>query len=383
MPSRSLIYWFDTKSYLQDFYRIMSWTLGTCRYRGCFVIMFVCNFLLWFHHQHEFWINPDQHRVHFATNYTLPPFQHTDSVWNMNQYTQFKNFLSSWPSNRPKAAVYFLIGMRHSKLKTALQSLDKYFNDHFHYPVIIFHELDNRKHLLNVTSWSKSYIVFQEITFSLPSFIPHKFEHKNCDFNTTLGYRHMCRFHSKLVYEQPIMRLIDYAWRLDDDSELRSSINVDLFLYMQQNDIEYGYQVVTLDNAQCVAGLWDAARQYVKNKNIHAEVFHQWENRWMFYNNFELSKVSFWLSQQYQGYIEYIDQLGGIYYSRWGDAPIKSIGVSMFMPKRKIHSFSFISYRHSGFWNPWNPPAIRYYLHTIDSLALLQKLIKIKFSVKE
>ena len=302
-----------------------------------------------------------QYPAHLDKNYTLPPvnlqyppvFATNHSLPSKEQYGQFKEFISLWPPEKPKAAIYFLIAIeRLSLLHKALKSVDKYFNDRFHYPVIIFHEPNARNDLFNITSWSTSYIVYQEITFKLPPFIPFDYKYKNCTSHTK-GYRHMCRFHSKLVYEQPIIKLLDYAWRLDDDSELLSPIEVDVFQFMQKNDIEYGYQVIIKGEARCVDGLWDAARHYVTNNNITTQFFPHLEGRRIFYNNFELSKVSFWLSKEYQDYVEYIDQLGGIYYKRWGDAPIKSIALSLFVPRQKIHNFTFISYNHQWYWNPW------------------------------
>ena len=41
-----------------------------------------------------------------------------------------------------------------------------------------------------------------------------------------------------------------------------------------------------------------------------------------------------------------VDQAGGIYYHSWGDAPIKTIAVTMFVPQSKIHQFRDISYKH-------------------------------------
>ena len=41
-----------------------------------------------------------------------------------------------------------------------------------------------------------------------------------------------------------------------------------------------------------------------------------------------------------------MDKLGGIYYYRWGDAPIKTIGVSLFMRKGNLHWFKDINYTH-------------------------------------
>ena len=166
------------------------------------------------------------------------------------------------------------------------------------------------------------------------------------------------------------MKLIDYVWRLDDDSDLLSPVEVDVFQYMQQNDIEYGYQMIVVDAPHCMVGLWDAARQYVASNNITTQFFHQWSDIQMFYNNFELSKLSFWLSRQYQEYIEHIDQLGGIYYNRWGDAPIKSIAVSMFMPKRKLRNFRNISYQHNSYRNHWDANHTSFWKYT---LALSQR----------
>ena len=48
------------------------------------------------------------------------------------------------------------------------------------------------------------------------------------------------------------------------------------------------------------------------------------------------------MSQEYQEFIEYIDHLGGIYYRRWGDAPIKTIAVSMFVPRNNTHKYADI-----------------------------------------
>ena len=353
-------------------------------YIGCYVTVYLsmCIIFLSINHQYTYLINIsiNHHQLkthHFGTNHTLPPlnlqyptlfdanytlppvnlqyppvFATNHSLPSKEQYGQFKEFLSLWPSNRPKAAIYFLIAKeRPSLLRKALKSVDKYFNDRFHYPVIIFHEPNARNDLFNITSWSTSYIVYQEITFKLPPFIPVNYKFKNCTYRSR-GYRHMCRFHSKLVYEQPIIRLLHYAWRLDDDSKLLSQIEVDVFQFMQRNSIEYGYQVIVEEDARCVDGLWDAARHYVTDNNITTQFFQQMEGR-VFYNNFELSKVSFWLSKEYQDYMEYIDQLGGIYYKRWGDAPIKSIALSLFMPRQNIHNFTSISYNHLWYWNPW------------------------------
>ena len=39
----------------------------------------------------------------------------------------------------------------------------------------------------------------------------------------------MCRFHSNLIYQQPIIAELEYKLRLDDDSLVTSPIEYDLF----------------------------------------------------------------------------------------------------------------------------------------------------------
>ena len=79
--------------------------------------------------------------------------------------------------------------------------------------------------------------------------------------------------------------------------------------------------------------------------------FGNWSVGLVYYNNFEVSALSLWRSTDYQDYIEYIDSLGGIYYYRWGDAPIRTLAVTLFVPSTKIHQFTDIPYKHQLVYN--------------------------------
>ena len=163
-----------------------------------------------------------------------------------------------------------------------------------------------------------------------------------------LDYRHMCRFQAKLLYEQPIVQDLEYIFRLDDDSFMTHNITYDLFQFMKDEDKWYGYMFKVYDPKQCVRGLWNATQKYIKKHQVKPTFFKRWPEQSMFYNNFEISKLQFWKSEEYREYIDYIDGLGGIYYYRWGDAPIKSLGLSLFMPESKMHQFQNIGYRHQN-----------------------------------
>ena len=67
------------------------------------------------------------------------------------------------------------------------------------------------------------------------------------------------------------------------------------------------------------------------------------------WSNFEIGDLRFWRSQAYVDFFNHLDQAGGFYYERWGDAPVHSIGAALFARKDQIHFFDDIGYRHEPF----------------------------------
>ena len=153
----------------------------------------------------------------------------------------------------------------------------------------------------------------------------------------------MCRFHAKTVYDQPILVGLQYVLRLDDDSFVLKPVGYDIFRLMRDRRILYGYVLLRPDS--CLDGLLPVAKEFMRTRNITATKL-QSPLRTTFYNNFELSDLDFWRSPEYRDYIDFIDQKGGIYYHRWGDAPIKTIAVTALIPKNRTHHFQDIVYRH-------------------------------------
>ena len=260
---------------------------------------------------------------------------------------RLRRLLHDWPSDKPKAVIYYLT--RTAKLESlnlSLKSLDKQFNDKFRYPIIIFHEDELVPNIPNIRMYTNSAIFFQQVKFSIPSFLPRPVPLVVPYSRKGFGYRHMCRFHAKIVYQLPVLWGFDYYMRLDDDSFFLSNVTYDWFKYMRDNDYLYGYKRIQQDLPIVIRGLWKAAKDYIIKKEIKTQFFQKFNHRSMFYNNFEISAASIWQNSNYSEYIDYIDRLGGIYYYRWGDAPIKTTAVTMFVPRQRTHKFDDIAYTH-------------------------------------
>ncbi|CBN77597.1 Glycolipid 2-alpha-mannosyltransferase, C-terminal fragment, family GT15 [Ectocarpus siliculosus] len=55
-----------------------------------------------------------------------------------------------------------------------------------------------------------------------------------------------------------------------------------------------------------------------------------------FYTNFEVARIQMLRSSWYQDWFNAVDKTGSIFYNRWGDAPIRFLGLAMHLPADKI-----------------------------------------------
>ncbi|GAA5820844.1 hypothetical protein JCM11251_001841 [Rhodosporidiobolus azoricus] len=175
-----------------------------------------------------------------------------------------------------------------------------------------------------------------------------------------IGYRNMCRFFSKFHHLHPALVNYEYIWRLDEGIEFFCDLKEDPFLTMQSTSSLYGFSNLDTEALFVVPTLWEQTQTFMTAaKEEHPEWFPEgrdegfllnkegeW-NRVMYYNNFEIVHRSFMESEAYQAYVDFLDHAKGFYLERWGDAPVRTIGLSYFAPKEKIHDFSAVSgYRH-------------------------------------
>jgi len=277
-----------------------------------------------------------------------------------------------------KAVIVYLARSRAkdiANLKRSLSLLDVNFNDQFNYPVIVFHEDFDEKLMENIRNVTRSDLKFEKVKFEIPDFLNREEipEFVYVDwFKFPIGYRHMCRFFSGLIFQHPALKDYDWYWRLDTDSFLLDKIDYDIFRFMQKHNYMYGYIAIQKDHPAVVKGLWDITKKYIEDNNIQPTFLHKFTpdgvwDRSYYYTNFEISNLNFWRSDEFMNYFKYIDRSGGIYKYRWGDHVIHLLAVSMFIPENQVHRFSDIAYQHQGFINN--------YTIELDKFTKLKNLI--------
>jgi len=164
-------------------------------------------------------------------------------------------------------------------------------------------------------------IYLNHIHFTTPPWLDEEEIKKDIEENEdpawrTLGYRHMCRFYSLLIYD----RLIELGYkkmsRLDDDSWILSKIT-EMF------------QLVNPDKPYICRLILDENPNYAKHMDTFIQEY--FDSSFDFdktienipFNNFFILDLSLYQQKPILDYLKTVDYNGGIYKHRWGDALVQ------------------------------------------------------------
>lgn len=263
-------------------------------------------------------------------------------------------------------------------LKTCLYFLFRNFNKKYNYPVIILHEGDydsksQEEITQSVRENHRHLVKFKEIEkddFKVPK---HLDEAKikslvalqPVPYWRNLKYRLMCNFWVQHFWKYT--EGYDYVMRLDDDSIIEEPISNDLFATFAAKDLVYLSNIVHIDCGLCNYGMKDLfERIFPQSKDkLNEGLFVQakltpgstyfdrfktlcsiidgkecalkefiTEMPLMYYNNFFVTSTKFWKQENVKQAIDKINQHGGIFYYRYGDAPIHTVLVTLLEPNK-------------------------------------------------
>lgn len=275
-----------------------------------------------------------------------------------------------------------------SMLEISINKLYENYNSKYHQSILIFHEGDFSSTDQNDIKKGRSEISFHQIEFNVPDFLDKSLipdvwvSSAGPEYGQwSMGHRHMCRFYTLQLFDIVSELGFDWVCRFDDDSILHSPIDYDIFEFMANQGYEYGYRVDSKEPWRLTEGFSDALQKYIGDHKI-APTFldeHLWRpgledhirnfiyklssfrfpllkdnlkesgkyDNWGYFNNFFISKVSFWKSESVQHFLHHFDKLGASYVHRWNDLILQSSAVQIFMQKEKVHKFQDWTYEHA------------------------------------
>lgn len=278
---------------------------------------------------------------------------------------------------RANATIMCLV--RESELEgliSSMKQVEDKFNKKFRYPWTL---MNNRPFTedfkLRISKETDAEIHFVEIPSSLwdvPASVDVRKMKKGMKalaaqklpYATMTSYRNMCRFNSGNFYQVPHMKQFKYYWRVEPSVSYYCDIDYDLFQFMEDNDKVYGFVATLYEIAETIPTLWKTTMDFVQKhpqylnpngaydfllNDIQLPAKHKLAQGYStchFWSNFEIGNMDFFRGEAYTNWFNALDEAGGFYYERWGDAPVHSIGVGLFADKSKVHWFRDIGYRH-------------------------------------
>lgn len=324
-------------------------------------------------------------------------------------------------TSTPRANAAFVVLARNKELEGVVQSLksiERHFNRWWHYPYVFLNDGDfDQVFMDTVKNYTSSPVEFGKIDRSMwgfPDWVDHEVARegirKQGDAAIMYGgmesYHHMCRFYSGFFYKHPLLMKYEWYWRLEPEIKYFCDITYDPFLEMINHNKTYGFTIAVKELRETVPnifryasaykrlnnleskGLWEmflerpatedeGKSQDEKKKNNLPEEVLQSEpgqnalpeidpeamegesyNMCHFWSNFEIARLDFFRSKEYEDFFQMMDRSGGFWMERWGDAPIHSLAAGALLGPGDIHYFRDFGYRHTTIQHcPANAPA--------------------------
>ncbi|KAN0077987.1 glycosyltransferase family 15 protein [Tylopilus felleus] len=278
------------------------------------------------------------------------------------------------PTTPPRANATFVILCRNSDLDGVIQSVrsaEDRFNREYKYPYVFLNEEpfneEFQRRVAVLSSVPMEFGIIPPEHWYQPSWIDEqratdvrkKMEADSIIYGGSLSYRNMCRYNSGFFFRHPLLQKYRYYWRIEPWVHFHCDIPSDPLLFMQDHNKTYGFTISLYEFQATIPSLWDTVKQFARSRpevlnpdsalkfisddnGVNYNLCHFW-------SNFEIADMDFWRGEAYMSFFEYLDQAGGFYYERWGDAPVHSIAASLFLPRSSIHFFDEIGYEHPPF----------------------------------
>jgi mannosyltransferase len=268
----------------------------------------------------------------------------------------------------------------------SMVDLERTWNHKFNYPWTFFNDEPFSEEFKKKTSGAtKAKCRYEQIPdehWAMPNWIDDQIYEESAkvlkengvQYGNTSSYHRMCRWNSGMFYKHPALDNMQYYWRVEPDVRFFCDVDYDVFRYMKDNDKTYGFTINLYDDPKTLPTLWPETVKFLAE---HPDYLHEESAiKWLtdditrpkhnqkaqgystchFWSNFEIAKLDFWRSPQYEEYFAHLDRAGGFFYERWGDAPVHSIALGLFEDRKKIHWFRDIGYQHTPFFQCPNSP---------------------------
>ncbi|EEB05580.1 alpha-1,2-mannosyltransferase [Schizosaccharomyces japonicus yFS275] len=261
---------------------------------------------------------------------------------------------------------------RNADLNEMIETVWNYesrFNKRYHYPWVFLNDEPFNEEFKSIIGR----LVSGDVTFGtvpkhhwqLPDWIDRQVASArwmqlgadNVLYGAMESYHHMCRYFSGFFYKHSLLEPYRYYWRIEPGTRLLNGVPYDPFRILIQENKTYGFNIAIHEIEETVPSLWNTTLEFLGQHPSALAPNNLWN--WIsslngteysmchFWSNFEIADLEFFKSDIYNAYFDFLDKKGGFFYERWGDAPVHSIALALFLDRSKIKFFDEIGYSHA------------------------------------
>mmetsp|Transcript_10802 Transcript_10802/g.28347 ORF Transcript_10802/g.28347 Transcript_10802/m.28347 type:complete len:313 (-) Transcript_10802:67-1005(-) len=251
-------------------------------------------------------------------------------------------------------------------LLDSLLSLKKFiFEEHDYYPILLLNDgtitasdLAKYRRVMN-----PSLILEERMSLDVPAYLKYRMpplripEHL---FGRTVKERSLCRYRAGEFLRIGVLQSFDWFMLMEPGVRILDAFSFDPFVFMESEQLDYGYAASGFDAVETTAGLWDLTQEYFLHEDlpfaIPERVAHIASgsdyDRSTIYPAFEIAKMSALRSKLMYKFFSYIDWSGGFYSKGYCAPAVRQLQISGFLHPDRIHHFRTLPIQYGPFLSP-------------------------------
>ncbi|KAI7863467.1 nucleotide-diphospho-sugar transferase [Spinellus fusiger] len=295
----------------------------------------------------------------------------------------WEDVLQQSPDVRVKAALVTLVHEAELyTLRSTIMDIEARWNARHGYPWVI---LSDQPLTLRFRTWiraaTKAPIYFGQVSpaeWNEPEWIDQKKSERaalGMDINKVqneerLHWRKMTRYTAGFLAQHPLLKDLEYYWRVQADARYQCDILQDPFEMMKRENKKLAFAAFSRESSTTTPQLWQAVQSFMNENRRDVYPLDQTIYPWvmeldrekkaqalqqpinsashcMAVNNFMIASLDFLRSKAYKDFFHSLDMTGGFFYEGWSDSYIHTIAAALFLKHQQVHYVQNLGYHYS------------------------------------
>ncbi|KAI8347342.1 nucleotide-diphospho-sugar transferase [Blakeslea trispora] len=271
-------------------------------------------------------------------------------------------------------------------LRVSMLDIEDRFNRLYGYPWIIISEKAlSRKFRQWITSSTTAPVFFGQapaIEWNEPYWVDIQLAEKNLRklVKTTdtidgesMNFRKMTRYNAGFLAYHPLLRPLEYYWRIHPGSRYTCDILQDPFEKMKREKKKFAFAAAITEDHNNLEGFQDQVIEFIQqnkdmivptNKSIYKALLNEATRNMpsnpsdpiseyqghfsncMIYNSFTIASLDFLRSKKYTKFFEALDLSGGFFYHKWGESMPQTVAAALLLEKFEIANDLLVGFEH-------------------------------------